>query len=202
MASRCLAFALLALLSACGQPGARLPALPGDAVVLAFGDSLTFGTGASPGEDYPSRLSARISRKVVNAGIPGETSGEGRERLPAVLDEVKPQLVLLCLGGNDMLRHQSRDAMHQNLAAMVAEIRSRGMSVMLLAVPEPSLIGLSAEPGYAALAKAQKLALEEDALSDIIGSRSLRADQFHPNAQGYARLAEAVDKALHRAGAI
>lgn len=193
---------LLVLLGACSQAPPRLPRLASDAVVLAFGDSLTYGTGAKPGQDYPSLLAARIGRPVVNAGVPGETSGEGRIRLPAVLDEVQPKLVLLCLGGNDMLRQQDRSAMHENLAAMVSEIRSRGIALMLLAVPEPKLLVLSPEPGYAALAKAQALPLVEDAISDILGTRSLRADQFHPNAEGYAQLAVALEKALRKAGAL
>ena len=191
---------LLALLAACGgQP--KLPPLAPDAVVLAFGDSLTFGIGANAGESYPARLEALIGRKVVSAGVPGEASAGGLARLPAALDEVKPQLVILCHGGNDFLRKLDEAQAANNIRAMVRLARSRGAQVVLIGVPKPGLLP-SPAGFYADVAREFRLPYEETALKKILTDNALKSDLVHPNAAGYARLAQAIAALMKRSGAV
>jgi lysophospholipase L1-like esterase len=192
---------LLALSLAACSDAPPLPRLGVDDVVLAFGDSITHGTGARPEESYPEVLAELIGRRVVGAGVPGEVTAIGMQRLPEVLDEVKPKILLLCLGGNDMLRKVDLVAIESNLRTMVRMARDRGIAVVLIAVPKPALFGGNAA-FYQAIAKENDLHLEDDVLKDILYDNEFKADPIHPNAKGYRRLAEAIAGLLRRAGAV
>lgn len=183
----------------------RTPALDrlaaGD-TVLAFGDSLTRGTGAPLQQSYPARLARLIGRPVVNAGVPGETSAEGARRLPSVLEEVRPALVLLCHGGNDILRGMDLSAARRNLEAMVGMARATGAQVVLIGVPRRSLLLRNTAGFYGEVAESMDIPLEDEALEDILGDDRLKSDAVHPNAEGYRRLAQAVAELLQQAGAL
>jgi lysophospholipase L1-like esterase len=191
---------VLAFLTACGKVPA-LPALGTNDTVLAFGDSLTHGTGVSPTQAYPAQLAAIIGRKVINAGVPGEVSADGLKRLPEALEEHQPKLLILCHGGNDFLRKLGDDAAAGNVRAMIRLAQSKGIAVVLMATPKP---GLSPSPPkfYAEIAKEFALPLEEGVLADVLTDNSLKSDLVHPNAQGYQRMAEALAKLLKKAKAI
>ena len=193
---------ILGLLGLCSCSRApSLPPLSPDAVVLAFGDSITFGTGALPGESYPAVLEGLIGRHVVNAGVPGETTAEGRLRLVSLLDEQSPALLLLCLGGNDFLQHRDVSQTDENLRAMVGLARERGVPVVLIAVPRFGF-GLQVPKLYGKIAEDSGIPLEQEALQKILSAASLKSDPIHPNAAGYRILAESVARLLGAAGAL
>lgn len=191
-------------LAGCGgdSPQPPIARLRLDATVVAFGDSLTAGNGASRDQAYPAVLSELIGREVINAGVPGETTEQGMQRLSPLLDEVEPQLVILCLGGNDMLRRMDRAAMKRNLAAMIDELKRRRIPVVLLAVPEPALMGLEPDPAYRELADQYRLPLENDIFTELLADKSYKSDQIHLNAKGYRKVAEAVAQLLKKTGAV
>jgi lysophospholipase L1-like esterase len=189
------------LLAGCGAKTPPLPRLDADAVVLAFGDSITLGTGAHENESYPARLQELIGRKVQRAGIAGEVSAAGLARLPSAIDYYKPQLLILCSGGNDFLRKLGTQQAADNIRAMVRVARDKGIAVMLIAVPEPGLLP-SPPDFYADIAKEFGIPYEAAALASILRDNELKSDLVHPNAKGYARLAEAVAGVLKKSGAI
>jgi acyl-CoA thioesterase-1 len=191
----------LSALAACSDAPPPLPRLGAEDIVLAFGDSITYGTGAGPDESYPKVLAQLIGRRVVGAGVPGEVTANGLQRLPEVLDEVKPKILLLCLGGNDMLRKVEPVAIEANLRTMVRLARDRGIAVVLIAVPKPALFGGNAA-FYQTIARENDLPLESKILKDVLFDNEFKADTIHPNAKGYRRLAEAIAALLRRTGAV
>jgi lysophospholipase L1-like esterase len=178
-----------------------LAPLPSDAVLLAFGDSLTYGTGANEDESYPAQLARLTGRRVVREGVPGEVSEAGLARLPAALDESRPRLLLLCHGGNDFLRRLPREKAAENVRAMIRLAKSRGIEVLLIGTPEP---GFTVTPAafYADIAKEFRIPYEGDVLGKILKDGSLKSDQVHPNAKGYLLMAERVAELLRKSGAL
>ena len=190
-----LLFLLLPFFVACERsPGP----LPEGAVILAFGDDITYGTGAGEGESFPAVLERLVGRKVVNAGVPGETSAAGLERLPALLAEVRPHLVILCHGGTDMSQGVEATALIANLGEMIRLIQNSGAEVFLIAVPPPAPFYQPA-PFYNQLARDMKVPIEVYALSNLLSRNEMRSEGIHPNGKGYAALAEAIAKRLKTA---
>lgn len=189
------------LLGGCGGSTPKVAKLATTDVVLAFGDSLTYGTGAKAEESYPAVLSQLLGRNVVRAGVPGEQTAGGLQRLPGALDEHQPRLVIVCLGGNDMLRKGSPAAIEANLRAMLKEIRGRGLDAVLVGVPAPGLI-TSAPEFYEKLAKEFGIPYEGKIVTSVLYKPDLKSDPIHPNADGYRRMAEAIAKLLRDAGAV
>jgi acyl-CoA thioesterase-1 len=199
-ATRLLALVFALCIAACGER-TKLPRLPADAVVLAFGDSLTFGTGAAESESYPAQLELLIGRRVVAAGVPGEVTAQALERLPAVLDEHAPRLLLLCIGGNDFLRRLGNEPAERNVRAMIELAKKRGVAVLLIGTPEPALLP-SPPAFYANVAKEMRVAYEGEVITEVLKDTRLKSDPIHPNAAGYRLIAERVAARLRQAGAL
>ena len=194
--------ACIALLSGCTDSTPRLPRLAESAVILAFGDSLTYGTGAKENQSYPAVLSRLTGRTVINAGIPGEVSAQGRERLPALLERHRPELLLLCHGGNDLLRRINRDITRSNIEAMIEAAAQRNIPVILIGVPKPGLFFLESAGIYSEIADKYKLVYDGELLPDVESDTALKSDQIHPNAAGYERIADAINHLMTRSGAL
>ena len=185
----------------CSRSQPELPVLETNATVLAFGDSITRGNGASARESYPVVLGELIGRRVVNAGKAGELSRDGLKRLPGLLASYGPRLVILTHGGNDLLRLMDQRETEENLRQMILLIQRQGVSVVLVGVPAPGIM-LSPPGLYANLAEQFNLPYEDDVLSYVYTRASLKSDPIHPNARGYRKLAQSLAALLRESGAL
>lgn len=192
------------LLAACGRAPTEAPLPPGVSV-LALGDSVTYGTGAAAGEDFPSRLAALSGWVIHNHGVPGDTSSGAAARLADALEETQPKLVILEIGGNDFLRRRPEPEVKQNIRRMLQTVRQRGVPVVLVAVPRFSPLGaavgaLSDADLYAELAEEENVPLVAGVFADVLSDSALKADPIHPNAAGYRRMAEGIAVSLREIG--
>ena len=193
--------ALLCALAGCGGKVPQLAKVGANDVIVAFGDSLTYGTGAAEHESYPHVLAQLIGRKVVSAGVPGEITAQALQRLPEVLAEHKPKLVVVCLGGNDMLRKISEAETIANLRAIVRKVKDSGAHAVLVGVPRPALLA-SVPSFYEEIAREFGIPYEGAVLTSVLYKPEFKSDPIHPNAAGYRRIAEAVAELLRKAGAV
>lgn len=178
----------LVFLQACSDEKQKFELADSD-VILAFGDSLTFGTGANPEQSYPAQLAKLTGRTVINAGVPGEISEKALERLPELLNKHHPQLVILCHGGNDLLRKLNVGELESNLGKMVDLIQQSGAKVLLVSVPKPGLL-MQASPVYQRIAEAKDVAIEDGIIAKVEAEIEWKSDPIHPNAIGYKKIAE------------
>jgi acyl-CoA thioesterase-1 len=195
-----LAWVAVVALAGCGD-SAKLARLPADAAVLAFGDSLTYGTGAAEAESYPAQLERLIGRRVVRAGVPGEVSAQALARLPEALEEYQPKLLVLCIGGNDFLRNLGQDQVAANVRAMIRLAKDRGADVVLLGTPEKGLL-VTPPRFYSEIAREFRIPYEGKVVGEILRDAALKSDPIHPNARGYHLIAERVAMLLKQSGAL
>ena len=192
---------LLLFLVGCGPGVPKLSHLTQEDAILAFGDSLTYGTGANAEESYPAVLESLVGRTVIRAGVPGEVTAESLERLPGVLDEYTPKLMILCIGGNDFLRQLGEQQAADNIRAMIRMAKEKGVEVVLVGVPKFGLM-LSPPEFYKQIAEEFHIPYEDGIMHKVLLSRDLKSDEIHPNAKGYRLFAETLAALLKKAGAV
>jgi acyl-CoA thioesterase I len=177
-------------------PTASLPVSVNDArpVILAFGDSLTEGYGLEKSQAYPTLLQQRLDEKgyqyrVINAGISGDTTAGGLNRLDAALKKNKVEVMILELGANDMLRGKDLRDTRSNLATMIEKAKAQNIKVVLAGMEAPTNFGEDYQREFhnlfPDLAKAHKVALIPFFLTDVAGKAELnQGDGIHPNVKG------------------
>ncbi len=175
--------------------------LPSEAVIVAFGDSLTSGVGATDGNTYPDVLSHLSGFTVINAGVSGETTESGSKRLPVVLKEHEPDLVILIQGGNDILRNRSPIEIKADLETMIVTAQRSSIPVVLAGIPEKSLFSSSA-PYYEELADRYELVYEGKIIGRLMRDSGMKSDPIHFNDAGYRVLAESIYNLLRDSGAL
>jgi acyl-CoA thioesterase I len=200
-----LLFILFAVMMAACSESEKFAAIPKDATVLILGDSLSYGTGAKDGEDYPTLLAQATGWKVINEGVPGDTAAGGLERLPDLLEEYQPKLLIVELGGNDFLQQLPKSQTEANLKAILTLAKAQNIPTILLAIPEfnalRAAVGSLSDHGlYEAIAKEAKVPLIKDVFSEVLSDRSLKADQIHPNAAGYLKVNQNIYESLQMLG--
>ncbi len=172
------------------------PAMAADKLVVAFGDSLSAGYGLKPAESFPAQLEAALRRsgtqvRVHNAGVSGDTSAQGRARLGFLLNSLKakPDLVIVQLGGNDMLRAIDPAQTEANLSAILADLKKRGIPVLLAGMLAAPNMGKAYQTRFDAvypkLARQYGVKLYPFFLNGVTANRALLLkDGIHPTGKG------------------
>ena len=207
-AARTLALGAAALLgtalAGCGRSQGKAQPVPAGSTVLALGDSLTYGTGASAEASYPTVLAELTGWNVVKAGVPGDTSAQALARLPALLAEHRPKLVIVSIGGNDFLRKLPESDTRANVHAACKLALESGAQVLLVAVPRATVAAalgqMTDHALYAEVAKDLNIPLQREGWGEVLAQAELRSDQVHANAKGYAQFARSVQGTAAAAG--
>lgn len=191
-----LAASAATLLAGCERDKTTAQLVPPGSTVLALGDSLTYGTGAVRESAYPARLAELTGWQVVNAGVPGDSSAQALARLPALLAEHQPRLVIVSIGGNDFLRRLPESDTRAHVHAICRQSLDAGAQVLLVAVPRATLAAALGQMTdhrlYAEIAADLRIPLQREGWSEVLADPELRADAIHANARGYAQFARSL----------
>jgi acyl-CoA thioesterase I len=162
--------------------------------IIAFGDSLIEGKGATKGNDMVSLLSQKLGVPIINEGVSGNTSAQGLARIQDVLTQ-NPKIVLVLFGGNDALQKVSPDQTFANIEQIIQKIHEKEAIVILLGVQD-KLFRDSYREQFDALAEKYNTAYVPDILDGVINHSDLMSDFVHPNDKGYAKIVERIEPVL------
>ena len=184
------------LLSGCGEQKIKNLDAQGESIIC-FGDSITFGYGANPGEDYPTALSKMVKLEVINAGVDGDTSFSALERLEQDVLSKNPRLVIVEFCGNDFLKKIPKETTIKNLGEVIDRIQAKGIMVALVDI-SAGLFFREYRAAFKKLAEEKQAIFIPVVLYKIITNPSMKSDFFHPNARGYKVVASRVYNAIVR----
>lgn len=163
--------------------------------IICFGDSLTYGTGSTKGMDYPSQLSSMIRKPLINAGVPGDTTGSALQRLERDVLSCSPRIVLITLGGNDLKNGIHKSVAFNNLKIIIESIQDKGALVIMGGIDIP-ILGKGFGDAYKDLSRELGVVLVPNILEGIMGNPTLMSDQIHPNDAGYTKMARMLYEAI------
>ncbi len=187
---------LIIVLSGCANPEIKNLDAKGSSIIC-FGDSITFGYGANPGEDYPSNLRPMVKLPMINAGVDGDTTFTALERLENDVLAKDPRLVIVEFCGNDFLKKIPREDTVKNLSRIIDRIQNKGAMVALVDISSGMFFN-EYRRAFRELARGKKAIFIPAVLSRIITNPAMKSDFFHPNERGYKVVAGRVYKAIAR----
>lgn len=194
---------LCCFITACSVKHSKNIPLEPTQKIMAFGDSLTYGYGGN-NTNYPQVLSDLIKYPVLNYGVNGDTTAGGLNRLEEAIDKENPSLVILSLGGNDMLRSIPEDTIVKNLHSMIDILKAKNIKVILLAEPQPTIMHLFLGESltlhdaafYQQIAKEKDVTIINNVYSSLLSSKENKSDLVHLNEKGYIKVAQMLAKEL------
>ena len=170
---------------------------PQGETIVAFGDSLVEGVGATTGNDLPSLLAKLIGEPIINMGVSGNTSADGLARIDSV-NAKNPKIVMVLFGGNDFLRKVPAEQTFKNINDIVAGLQNEGAVVVLLGV-KGGLLSDQYEERFAEIARVRGALYVPNVLAGLLGNTQFMEDGIHPNDAGYKKIAERTYPVLKKA---
>jgi acyl-CoA thioesterase I len=162
--------------------------------IIAFGDSLVYGYGATKGNDFVTLLSQRIGEPIINAGIPGNTSKDALDRLSKDVLTQDPNIVILVIGGNDFLRRIPKQETLEHIRSIIQQIQATGARVILVGISR-----LVYNSDYKDIAQELHVYFVPHVMDPILQDKTLMYDAIHPNDGGYKLFTDAVEPYLRQA---